>query len=197
MSLGGRQVSGSVTADPLAGGNYKGFFHVPRALLESLASAERFVGAGMMEYASPVPSPPGSADPEPTPSGALEIEMVETAMPNATSSTRIERIETPKRRLASKVPFRVPRRAAELTADWLTTALRFQRLLEEGVSVSTISHKPIGDGVMGDISAISITYSAPTKAPPRLIAKFSPVGKAPVPLLVVRAVFTAEVAGSH
>ena len=95
--------------------------------------------------------------------------------------------------LGAKHPFSVPRRASELTPQWLTAAFHFKRLLPEDERVVSVSHKPIGDGVMGDISAVDITYSsAATDAPTRLVAKFSPAGKAPLPSFIVRAIFKAE-----
>jgi len=86
----------------------------------------------------------------------------------------------------------IPRRASELTPAKLTELLRFRGVLEAGVSVTSAEHKPIGDGVMGNISAVTLTYDGETKAPPHLVAKFSPVGKAPLPSVVVDAVFKAE-----
>ena len=95
--------------------------------------------------------------------------------------------------LGAKHPFVVPRRASELTPEWLTAALHWKRLLPESARVVSVSHKPIGDGVMGDISAVDITYSTSTTgAPTRLVAKFSPTGKAPLPGFIVRAIFKAE-----
>jgi hypothetical protein len=94
--------------------------------------------------------------------------------------------------LGGKVPFRVPQRAEELTAEWLTTALRFRSMLPASVSVTSVAHTPIGDGAMGDISAMSVNYSGECDAPSTLIAKFSPMGKAPLPNFVIRAIFKAE-----
>jgi hypothetical protein len=95
--------------------------------------------------------------------------------------------------LGKKVPFKVPRRAEELTPEWMTTMLRFRGLLSDDVSVSGVDRKgAIGDGVMGDISAVELTYSGPTSAPAKMVAKFSPVEKAPLPGLVVRFIFSAE-----
>ena len=94
--------------------------------------------------------------------------------------------------LGAKVPFRVPQRAEELTTEWLTDVLRYRQLVPANISVTSVSHMPIGDGVMGDISAISLEYSGSCDAPTSLIAKFSPVGKAPLPSFVIRAVFKTE-----
>ena len=72
----------------------------------------------------------------------------------------------PKLKLGAKVPsLPVPRCAKELTPEWLTKALRFRKMISESASVVNVAHKPIGDGVMGDISAVTITYSGETTAP--------------------------------
>jgi hypothetical protein len=102
-------------------------------------------------------------------------------------------VAPPRLRLGARVPsLPVPRRASRLSPEWLTKALRFSKLLEADVAVVSVSTRAIGDGVMGDISSVEVTYSAPTAAPAKLVAKFSPVGKAPLPGFVVRAVFKAE-----
>ena len=100
--------------------------------------------------------------------------------------------QDPPLKLGKLPSFGCPKRAAELTPEWLTSALRFRKLLADDVSVTAVTHQPIGDGVMGDISAVTLTYSGETSAPPTLVAKFSPAGKAPLPGILINAVFTAE-----
>ena len=97
-------------------------------------------------------------------------------------------------KLGSKVPFRVPRKPEDLSPSWMTAALRFKGMLSADVGVTAVQCKPIGEGggVMGVIALVTISYDGETSAPERLVAKFSPQGKAPLPKLVVKAIFMAE-----
>ena len=99
-------------------------------------------------------------------------------------------------KLGSKVPFRVPRRPDDLTPSWMTTALQFKGLLPKDIKATEVTTKPIGEGggVMGVIALVTITYNGevPASAPKRMVAKFSPQGKAPLPRFVVKAIFMAE-----
>ena len=59
-----------------------------------------------------------------------------------------------------RYPFRVIRRAHELTPEWLTKALQFRGLLPPWAKVATMTWKPLGEGlgVMGDIVRVRVTY---------------------------------------
>lgn len=58
----------------------------------------------------------------------------------------------------------------EITADWLTTALRESGHLPSG-NVTKVEYKIIGTGKMGDNARISITYDGDYGAPSTLVAK--------------------------
>ena len=120
----------------------------------------------------------------------VQVESVELA--EAPQEPKTPKPDPPPTLRLGERPLSVPRQAKDLTPEWLTKALRFRKMLPDSVSVTAVEHKAIGDGVMGDISAVSITYSGETTAPAKLVAKFSPIGKAPLPGFVVRAVFKAE-----
>ena len=99
-------------------------------------------------------------------------------------------------KLGTRLPFRVPRTLADLSTSWLTKALRFRKYLPDDASVEAVETKPIGEGggVMGDIGIVMMTLSAnaPESCPRRMVAKFSPQGKAPLPRIVMRAIFKSE-----
>ena len=99
-------------------------------------------------------------------------------------------------KLGSKLPFRIARTPEDLTPAWMTTVLRFKKVLSDDVSVEAVSTKPIGEGggVMGVIVLVKLTLSAnaPESAPRSMVAKFSPQGKLPIPRFMLRAAFTAE-----
>ena len=99
-------------------------------------------------------------------------------------------------KLGGKLPFRVPRVPDDLTAGWLTTALRFKKHLTDDASVTAVTYKPIGEGggVMGVIVLLKLTLSenAPSSCPKSMVAKFTPQGKLPIPRFMLRAAFTAE-----
>jgi len=98
--------------------------------------------------------------------------------------------------LGSRLPFRVPRVPDDLSPKWLTAAFHFKKLMPPDISVVQCEWKAIGEGggVMGVIVIVTLTYSAnaPDSLPKRMVAKFSPQGKAPLPRFMIRAIFKAE-----
>ncbi len=58
----------------------------------------------------------------------------------------------------------------QLTADWLTSALRESDQLPTG-NVTGVEHKIIGTGKMGDNARLTLTYDGDYNAPTTLIAK--------------------------
>lgn len=78
----------------------------------------------------------------------------------------------------------------------LTAAFHFKKLMPPDISVVQCEWKAIGEGggVMGVIVIVTLTYSAnaPDSLPKRMVAKFSPQGKAPLPRFMIRAIFKAE-----
>ncbi|MEH6570161.1 MAG: phosphotransferase [Halioglobus sp.] len=58
----------------------------------------------------------------------------------------------------------------QLTANWLTSALRESGHLATG-NVTSVEHKIIGTGKMGDNARLTLTYDGDYKAPATLIAK--------------------------
>ena len=99
-------------------------------------------------------------------------------------------------KLGGKLPFRIARVAEDLTPMWLTTVLRFKKILPMEDKVIAVETKPIGEGggVMGLIVLVKLTLSenAPDSVPRKMVAKFSPQGKLPLPRFMIRAVFLAE-----
>ena len=99
-------------------------------------------------------------------------------------------------KLGGKLPFRIARVAEDLTPMWMTTVLRFKKILPMEDKVIAVETKPIGEGggVMGLIVLVKLTLSenAPDSVPRKMVAKFSPQGKLPLPRFMIRAVFLAE-----
>ena len=105
-------------------------------------------------------------------------------------------------RVGGRYPFRVLRRAAEITPEWLTKVFQHRGLLEPWAKVATAEIKPMGEGlgVMGDIVFVTVTCEGGgEKVPKKFIAKFSPqenlqpaapsmrpVGEEPCPLWVAQ-----------
>ncbi|KAL1522344.1 hypothetical protein AB1Y20_017336 [Prymnesium parvum] len=100
--------------------------------------------------------------------------------------------DLPMMKLGKRTFLGVPRSVEELSAEWLTSALRYKRLLQDDVHIISVEYKAIGDGAIGEVYAVSFTFSGPTTSPATLVAKFSPRGKAPLPSFVIRSIFKAE-----
>lgn len=69
---------------------------------------------------------------------------------------------------------RIPASPSDVTADWLTAALRRTGHLPEAAAVAGIEMEPIGVGVgvLGDLARLHLTYDGPAHgAPPTVIAK--------------------------
>jgi hypothetical protein len=49
-------------------------------------------------------------------------------------------------KIGTRLPFRVPRMPEDLTPKWLTTALRFKKILPEDATVDHVDWRPIGEG---------------------------------------------------
>ena len=73
-------------------------------------------------------------------------------------------------KLGGKLPFRVARVPEDLTPAWLTTVLRFKKILPDDASVESVETKPIGEGggVMGVIVLVRLVLSE--NAPPYAVA---------------------------
>lgn len=97
--------------------------------------------------------------------------------------------------MGARLPFRVPRCAAEMTTEWLTKVFQYRGYLEPWARVTSVEIKPIGEGlgVMGDLVFVAVKCeNGGDKVPKRFIAKFSPQSKAPLPSIVIRAIFSTE-----
>ena len=97
--------------------------------------------------------------------------------------------------IGTRMPFRVLRRAKEITPEWLTKVFQHRGLLEPWAKIATCEIKPMGEGlgVMGDIVFVNVKCeNGGAKVPARFIAKFSPQENAPLPSFVIRAIFSTE-----
>jgi len=61
----------------------------------------------------------------------------------------------------------------EVTADWLTTALRHAGALADGASVVSFERQPIGTGQMADTVRFTLTYDEPGAGPASVVGKFA------------------------
>jgi hypothetical protein len=67
----------------------------------------------------------------------------------------------------------IPTTTEEITAVWLTNALRMSGTIGEETAVAAIVNEPMnGAGYAGYITRLRLTYASPTDAPDTLIAKF-------------------------
>jgi hypothetical protein len=69
----------------------------------------------------------------------------------------------------------LPTTTSEITADWMTEALRGSGTIGQGTAVASVSLDPAAAGVgfMGEIGKVGVVYEgAPTDAPTSFIAKF-------------------------
>ena len=84
--------------------------------------------------------------------------------------------EPPERSLPSaSMTARPPTTTSEITASWMTDALRTSGVIGEDVSVAAISVDPgaVGVGFMGEIATVGLTYEGDANgAPSSVIAKF-------------------------
>ena len=69
----------------------------------------------------------------------------------------------------------VPTTSSEVTAEWLTSALRASGTLPEGSSVTAVNLDPAAAGVgfMGEVNTLGLTYDGdPGSAPTKMVIKF-------------------------
>jgi hypothetical protein len=73
---------------------------------------------------------------------------------------------------SEEAPLTIPETPAELTAEWLTAALRRGGVLEDQ-NVVGVEAEVLGEGVgfMGDLLRLALTYDGPGSSPASLIAK--------------------------
>mmetsp|Transcript_30928 Transcript_30928/g.82010 ORF Transcript_30928/g.82010 Transcript_30928/m.82010 type:complete len:544 (+) Transcript_30928:100-1731(+) len=91
-------------------------------------------------------------------------------------------------RLGSRLPFKLAKGPADVTASWITDVMRYQGYLGMDESITSIKSQPIGAGegefselAMVDITGVESPRGAP-KCPRSMIAKFSPPGMGSFPL---------------
>src|SRR5271167_177215 len=65
------------------------------------------------------------------------------------------------------------RRAADVTAEWLTDALRGARALADGASVRSFETTPIGTCQMADTTRFALTFDEPGAGPAHVVGKFA------------------------
>ena len=67
-----------------------------------------------------------------------------------------------------------PTTTTEITADWLTGALRESGVIGADASVSSVSIEPgsAGVGFMGEVGVLDVAYEGADDAPARIVAKF-------------------------
>ena len=67
-----------------------------------------------------------------------------------------------------------PGTTADITADWLSGALRESGVIGDTVTVASVSTVPgsAGVGFMGEIGVVDVVYDGDTDAPTRIVAKF-------------------------
>lgn len=67
-----------------------------------------------------------------------------------------------------------PTTTADITADWLTGALRQSGVIGSDASVASVGFEPssAGVGFMGEIGMLDVTYVGAAAAPARIVAKF-------------------------
>ncbi|HWD51273.1 MAG TPA: aminoglycoside phosphotransferase family protein [Acidimicrobiales bacterium] len=65
------------------------------------------------------------------------------------------------------------RKPADVTPEWLTSALSASGALEAGASVRSLSFEPVGTGQMADTLRFNLTFDPPGAGPTTLIAKFA------------------------
>ena len=68
----------------------------------------------------------------------------------------------------------VPTTTADVTAEWLTEALRAGGTIADDVSVSSVEFDPqaAGVGFMGEVGKLAVTYGGATDAPTKMVIKF-------------------------
>jgi len=67
-----------------------------------------------------------------------------------------------------------PTTTADITAEWLTTALQSSGVIGADASVASVGFEPgsAGVGFMGEIGTLDVTYNGAPDAPARVVAKF-------------------------